>query len=1531
MKKKLSLLMVALVAVAAFAGLRRAATNVTLDFTSADEITAMGFTVPEKGKSVNVEEAFTYKDITITPYAGTTPVRIFKDSKEKLTLRYYKAANGVKGGIAISVPEGNKINQIVITGNTELRYTIADKGSIEMSSDNKTLTWTPDENANDATVKFENNGSSTTNVETITVSYEKVAKTYTATFENDIAWEEVYAYTWTGEGNDKVEQLGEWPGEKIEVGDNGYQLSFETAVAPEKIIFNNGLEGDAQQKTANLDFEDGATYNSKGKVIPLQNFTAMFATNAGWEEVYAYTWTDGDSKVEQLGEWPGEKMTKDEMTGIYSISFDAYGKPANIIFNNGLEGEAKQQTADLAFVDGKKYVYIVSSEDAPLTVTQAVAAIDAGIDANAQVYVQGIVSQVDNFNDGAVTYWISEDGTTANQFEVYKGKGLGGASFNSKDDVEVGANVIISGNITKYGNTYEFNTGSQLVKYEPILKTYIATFATNAGWEEVYAYTWTGEGNDKVEQLGGWPGEKMTKDEMTGIYSISFDVIGKPANIIFNNGLEGEAKQQTTDLYFVDGKKYVYIVSSEDAPLTVTQAVEAIDAGIDESAQVYVQGIVSQVDSYNNGAITYWISTDGTTANQFEVYKGKGLGGASFNSKDDIEVGANVIISGNITKYGNTYEFNTGSQLVTYEAPALPYDGNSSATYVNDSNWEEVYAYTFDPELNGAWPGTKLSKKENQISGYDAYEYSIGGNTAPTKIVFNNGLEGEAKQQTTNYDFVDGALYTSQGMVHIASVSLKGATAWDEQNNWDTNKLQNVVLTQTDENVYSGELNLSAHEGDYQFKLVVNDGSQDNWLGMYDLTLDDANDWVTDVNGKGSNFILDNTHSGYRTYTITATWNPNISAAKKWTLKVEGNTARDVKDYLINYPESLDGITLVGSTMDNWQGLCFYSDYYNKDKLTGNHILLTAEGGFKAGDIVTVAGEKHGNDGTVTIFTSSDDKAYTNIHRFTGFASSDDQTYVLTKDYDKLYLGRKSSSSGWFVSLSKIQVERPFVTPMIYSYSLVGDFLNNWQDQVEMTQDVEDINKYICTIKDVNVTFGDNQNSKTIEFKAQGLAEGAETKWIPEGTTNASYTFAEEGKYTLTFTAIVEGEQKSVALTEATIQNADIESVDLFGSWDSWAAATTLTKTGENVYTADLDLSALEENQEFKLVVNRSSWLGSKKLNIEDPDNLLAVPESTDDKNIVLKNSNGAYQTYTFTATWTPSVIADAGWTLRVEGKDVRPQQTYTVKFNTDNPNWHKIYVYTWTGEGNDKIEQAGAWPGHQIKNVDDDGNFVYNYIAAFAPKKIIFNDGTTEGSVVGKNQTADMEFENDKLYNYLFVPVTITAAKYATYVNETKALDFSATGITAYTAIVGTTSVTLNEIEGDKVPANTPVVLNKADADGTAVYVLVVDDANPVGDNQLVVSDGSAVTNAYVLANKSKGVGFYKWSGGSIPAGKVYLDATGIGAREFLGFEGEATGIANANVNVNVNANCFNLNGQRVAQPTKGLYIVNGRKVVIK
>jgi hypothetical protein len=118
--------------------------------------------------------------------------------------------------------------------------------------------------------------------------------------------------------------------------------------------------------------------------------------------------------------------------------------------------------------------------------------------------------------------------------------------------------------------------------------------------------------------------------------------------------------------------------------------------------------------------------------------------------------------------------------------------------------------------------------------------------------------------------------------------------------------------------------------------------------------------------------------------------------------------------------------------------------------------------------------------------------------------------------------------------------------------------------------------------------------------------------------------------------------------------------------------------------------------------------------------------------------------------------------------------------------------------------------------------------------------------------------------------------------------------------------------------------------------YTLTVTDTpeEPTG-NILEVSDENTSNGVYVLANGTSGPGFYKWMGGSLGAGRAIVPASAVSssAREYLefSFDNDVTAIEAVKTQNVENDQFFNLAGQRVAQPTKGLYIVNGKKVVIK
>jgi len=102
--------------------------------------------------------------------------------------------------------------------------------------------------------------------------------------------------------------------------------------------------------------------------------------------------------------------------------------------------------------------------------------------------------------------------------------------------------------------------------------------------------------------------------------------------------------------------------------------------------------------------------------------------------------------------------------------------------------------------------------------------------------------------------------------------------------------------------------------------------------------------------------------------------------------------------------------------------------------------------------------------------------------------------------------------------------------------------------------------------------------------------------------------------------------------------------------------------------------------------------------------------------------------------------------------------------------------------------------------------------------------------------------------------------------------------------------------------------------------------------------TDKTADGKQYCLAKKADVVGFYKANpeandgqGTKIAAHRAYLPATS-GAKDFIGvdFDSVATAISAVETESETN-NVYDLQGRKVMNPAKGLYIVNGKKVVIK
>ena len=185
---------------------------------------------------------------------------------------------------------------------------------------------------------------------------------------------------------------------------------------------------------------------------------------------------------------------------------------------------------------------------------------------------------------------------------------------------------------------------------------------------------------------------------------------------------------------------------------------------------------------------------------------------------------------------------------------------------------------------------------------------------------------------------------------------------------------------------------------------------------------------------------------------------------------------------------------------------------------------------------------------------------------------------------------------------------------------------------------------------------------------------------------------------------------------------------------------------------------------------------------------------------------------------------------------------------------------------------------------------------------------------------------------------IEVTDAGWATYytpfaLDFTKEDDYYDPGkLTAYTAKLVDGEVVLTKV--DNVPAGTGVVLKAAEGD---YYVPVAaSSTTDKGDLEASTTDTDVEDfdswTFYILAMNGDEAQFRKASRGYISAGKAYLKVASGGAPALDIVFGDATGIeAVKKAETVADGAYYNLAGQRVAQPTKGLYIVNGKKVVIK
>lgn len=364
-----------------------------------------------------------------------------------------------------------------------------------------------------------------------------------------------------------------------------------------------------------------------------------------------------------------------------------------------LANEGADRKADLVF-----YGNIMCK--APLTITQKGELVEDGtaehpysvatalrlIDENGwtgndnvseTVYVKGIVSTGIDESDfdpekfGNATYWISDDGSTDSELEVYRGYYLGGDRFTSLDQLEVGDEVIIKGELTKFYDTYELTQGNEIYSLNGVT----AGGSDNPG---------TPEGSGTVED--------------------PFNVAGA--------------------FKYIDENQYYG--TNENPNL---------------SPEVYVEGTITSIEEVETdqfGNATYCIS-DGEGYAELEVFRGYYLNGDKFTSADQIKVGDEVVVAGQLTRFFETYEFTTGSRIYSLngqggtggEDPGDPVTEPASATPVtiaeflekpvNNDDWYELTGEIISIVSNNAYGNFTIRDNTGSVYIYGMVQAWAGG------------------------------------------------------------------------------------------------------------------------------------------------------------------------------------------------------------------------------------------------------------------------------------------------------------------------------------------------------------------------------------------------------------------------------------------------------------------------------------------------------------------------------------------------------------------------------------------------------------------------------------------------------------------------------------------------------------------------------------------------------------------------------------------------------------------------------------
>lgn len=382
----------------------------------------------------------------------------------------------------------------------------------------------------------------------------------------------------------------------------------------------------------------------------------------------------------------------------------------------------------------------------PFNVAGAVKYIEDGGSESELKYVKGKVVSIEKFDAsyGSMKYYISDDGTSTNQFYVFNGyAGPNRTKFSGADALKAGDEVVICGNLIVFSGTKEFQTGNYIVSLNGEGGTTTPDTPTTGKGSESNPYT-VAEAIAAIKA-----GAPTSEVYVTGIVSDVYFYSDQYKSLSYYISDDGKSKDM--QVYSGKGLNGADFTSKDD--LKVGQ-------------KVTIKGIIKAFNK--NGTDIMEIDKNSTIVK----IEGEGTGGEVTPKPDTPDTG-----NGKITFADDhrtlTLENSkaTAGESVTFDFTAQNYENQTDMTTIKLSDGTTI---TFD--ANGETNGSKYYTSGTAVRVYKNNKIIVKGTKEIAKIIFHCNAPYTKNGETVNCDGNETATINFSGKTATYTNVFTGTT-----------------------------------------------------------------------------------------------------------------------------------------------------------------------------------------------------------------------------------------------------------------------------------------------------------------------------------------------------------------------------------------------------------------------------------------------------------------------------------------------------------------------------------------------------------------------------------------------------------------------------------------------------------------------------------------------------------------------------------------------------------------------------------